>query len=117
MPVTPIATPPPAPNYFSPIHRPSTNPSFAIDARSKCEFAEGTDVSSERLKVEVWGKVGLCWPRQEIGGGTPKGKEKERPEGGHDSPEWKVLEEWNINLTDLIPLPDDVSFLSRMSPF
>jgi UV radiation resistance-associated gene protein len=99
------------PSYFSPIHRPSTNPSFAIDARSRYEFAEWTDVSGERLKVDIWGKVGLGWPGAENAGGISKGKEKERLGDGHQRPEWKVLEQWNVNLADLVPLPDDVSFL------
>jgi UV radiation resistance-associated gene protein len=100
----------PIPNYLSPIHRPSTNPSFSIDAHSRHEFAEWTDMSAEKLKVEVWGKVESGW--QSHGHLSGKGKEKERDhsnpeEGGAD---WKVLEEWNIDLGDLVCLPEDASF-------
>lgn len=98
------------PNYFSPIHRPSTNPFFVIDARSKYEFAEGTDVSGERFKINIWGKIGSSWLCSENVAGTSKGKEKEWLEDGHGKPEWKMLEQWNVNLTDLVPLPDDVRF-------
>jgi hypothetical protein len=86
-----------------------------VDPRSKHEFAEWTDLSGEKLKVEVWGKVGLDWHGVEDGDGIAKskgkgkGREKEGPGDEGDRPEWKVLEEWNINLADLIPLPEDVS--------
>lgn len=110
-----ISTPPPTlPNYFSPIHRPSTNPSFAIDARSKYEFADWTDTGGERLKIDIWGKVEIGWPGAENSSGTLKGKEKEWLRDAHGRPEWKVLEQWNVNLADLVPLPDDVR--SSMHP-
>jgi hypothetical protein len=110
-----------------------------MDPRSKHEFAEWTDLSGEKLKVEIWGKVGLDWHGVEDvdvtlnSKGKGKEKEKERPEDESDNPEWKVLEEWNINLADLVPLPEDVSslmmngrymiysftrfFVARLSPF
>jgi hypothetical protein len=110
---------PKIPDYLSRIHRPSTNPSFPIDPLSRHEFAEWTNVSGEKLKVEVWGKVGLDWHGVEgmdrIAKSKGKGKEREKgeewPEDESDRPVWKVLEEWNINLADLVPLPEDVSSL------
>jgi len=86
-----------------------------MDPRSKHEFAEWTDLSGEKLKVEIWGKVGLDWHGVEDvdvtlnSKGKGKEKEKERPEDESDNPEWKVLEEWNINLADLVPLPEDLA--------
>ena len=76
-------------------------------------------MSGEKLKVEVWGKVGLGWHGvADVDGITKskgKGKEKEGeeewPKGESDRPVWKVLEEWNINLANLVPLPEDVSSL------
>jgi hypothetical protein len=76
-------------------------------------------VNGEKLKVEIWGKVGLDWHGVEdvdrIAKSKGKGKEREReeewPEDDSDRSVWKVLEEWNINLADLVPLPEDVSFL------
>ena len=107
------------PNYLSPIHRPSTNPLFPIDARSKHEFADWTDSSAEKLKVEVWGKVGSGW--RSDGNVNGKGKERERghpdAEGGEDGVDWKVLEEWNIHLADLVPLPKDASSLHMQSRY
>jgi hypothetical protein len=99
----------PIPNYLSSVHRPSTNPSFVIDSRSGCDFADWTDLSAERLKVEILGRV-----QGRIAGktaGTPKGKEKEEtilPDVVPESAEWKVLADWHFDLSDLIPLPDDV---------
>ncbi|KIM84680.1 hypothetical protein PILCRDRAFT_818278 [Piloderma croceum F 1598] len=108
---------PPIPDYLSQIHRPSTNPSFPIDPLSRHEFAEWTDVSGEKLKVEVWGKVGFDWHGIEdvdrIAKSKGKGKERERneewPEDESDRSVWKVLEEWSINLADLVPLPEDLA--------
>lgn len=44
-----------------------------------------------------------------------KGKEKERGKFDRqamaEDGDWKVLEEWNISLVDLVPLPKDVSTL------
>ncbi|GBE78528.1 hypothetical protein SCP_0114170 [Sparassis crispa] len=132
----------PAPDYLSPIHRPSTNPYFQLDARSGFEFASSADVSGTRMHIEVWGRVGSgpgwssaqtgtndeCSGRERRGknkervaesspvkahrGSTPlkpsdvkgKGREKER-EG--ELSEWKVLEGWDFELDNLVPLPED----------
>ena len=73
-------------------------------------------MSGAELKVEVWGKVGPHWHGLEDAGGTVnvggKGKEKEveRLENKGDTTDWRVFEEWNTNLADLVPLPEDVSF-------
>jgi hypothetical protein len=84
-----------------------------MDPQSKNEFARWTDLSGQRLKIEVWGKVGLDWhgivDADGIAKGKGKGKEKEQLEDESGRPEWKVLEEWNINLADLVPLPEHVS--------
>ena len=121
-PSTPSAQPKPVfpatPNYISAIHRPSTNPSFSVDARSGYEFSEWTDLSADQVKIELWGKVGAKW----LGDGgdgrvNAKGKGKEKERGKFDRQamaedgDWKVLEEWNISLVDLVPLPKDVSTL------
>ncbi|KAH7881283.1 UV radiation resistance protein and autophagy-related subunit 14-domain-containing protein [Lentinula edodes] len=92
---------PSVPAYFSPIHQPSTNPSFFFDPTS--EFASWTDFSAVKLKVELWAKIG-----NDSGPVNGKGKEKERPRETRDSnpPEWQVLEEWNVDLNELIPLPN-----------
>ncbi|KAJ7480116.1 hypothetical protein B0H11DRAFT_1864054 [Mycena galericulata] len=122
-PVTPASTPappalsrprspspssPPLPDYLSPIHRPSTNPTFGIDTYSGNESGPWTDPSGQRLKVELWGKVGEDLRSQETVSG--KGKEKaSTPNGTADEePDWRVLEEWKVDLGSLLPLPDDL---------
>ena len=119
-PVTPPATPPlptsadilseepVVPDYISPIHWPSTNPTFQIDARSRGEFALGTNLSGSKLRVEVWGRVkhGLGWAS--VRNGDVKGKGRALDLGDADGSEWRVLESWDFDLMDLIPLSDDV---------
>jgi UV radiation resistance-associated gene protein len=97
------------PNYLSPIHRPSTNPSFTIDPMSKHDFAEWTDLSSDQMNVEIWGRVGNVSPSNSPGRRKGKGKEAEEQPITENNEDWKVLEEWNVKLADLIPLPKDVS--------
>ncbi|KAE9409382.1 hypothetical protein BT96DRAFT_1090882 [Gymnopus androsaceus JB14] len=105
-PSTPNLGPTSIPDYLSPIHQPSTNPTFSVDPKS--EFASWTDFSAVKLKIELWAKVGSERSSHVNG----KGKEKERAAG--DQADWQVLEEWSeINLNELIPLPktssEDVS--------
>ncbi|KAJ7785736.1 hypothetical protein B0H16DRAFT_1753588 [Mycena metata] len=108
--------PPPSspglPDYISPIHRPSTNPLFALDTRtgSQAQAQSGpwVDPSGTKLRVELWGKVGQDWrnPNSEPAA-SGKGKEKERMVAEPDADEWKVLEEWSLDLGQLVALPDD----------
>ncbi|KAF5377306.1 hypothetical protein D9615_006385 [Tricholomella constricta] len=104
----PLAQKPPSkletstPNYFSPIHRPSTHPYFAIDARSTHEFIEDTDCSGYEMRIEVWGRVNSRWREDTLG----KGKEKEA-DGADSGAEWKVLEERNVDLRDLVPFSEN----------
>lgn len=107
---------PAIPDFLSPVHRPSTNPAFSIDARETLDFASTTDLRGSRMTVEIWGKVAdLTSPRHK-----GKGKERahctENTEIGQQGHEWKVLEHWDVNLNELIPLPEDVCvFYSRMT--
>ena len=102
------------PDYISSIHWPSTNPVFQL---SRYEFAPGTDLSGTRLRVDVWGRTGqeglsgfrragsLHRPMIDSKG---KGKAKQLEEPT-DGTEWKVLESWDVALSDMKLLPDDVS--------
>ncbi|KAG5642507.1 hypothetical protein DXG03_002704 [Asterophora parasitica] len=90
-----------APNYFSPIHRPSTHPHFPIDARSN-HFAADTDSSGHKMKVEVWGRVGSAWRE------NPAGKGKEKEVDGVSGLEWKILDEREIDLRHLVPFSQSV---------
>lgn len=96
----------PSPVYFSPIHRPSTNPLFPIDTRSN--QSHWPDTSGQNLKVEVWGKmpIQIEHPQTRL--------DEVEPEDRNFS--WKLLDEWNVNLDGLARLPNDVqtSFSSRL---
>ena len=96
------------PNHLSIIHRPSTNPSFPINTQSKSDFAEWTDVSGQKLHIEIWGKVGSYWPGA---GDTNENKEngKERQVNQEiNKRDWRVLEQWDLDLEELVPLPVEV---------
>ena len=70
-----------------------------------------TDLSSQKMRVELWGRVGTGWGVS----ATVKGKGRER-EPTSTNVEWKPLETWEIDLARLVPLPEQVSlrvFLTR----
>jgi hypothetical protein len=122
-PASPASPEPPqlrtVPNYISPIHQPSTNPSFVIDAQSSFEFAPWTDLSANTIKVELWAKT-----YRNPTGGAPldsKGKQKEtlvtdRDDLTREGAVWHVLEQWNVTLADLVPLTPEVWRLSHIEP-
>ena len=98
------------PDYLSPIHRPSVNPSFNIDARTGSDFAPGTNLSGHKMIVEIWA-------RQPDGSldRSMKGKGKEKANWHEDSTadsEWKVLETWDVDLNDLLPINESVCALA-----
>ncbi|EKM60705.1 uncharacterized protein PHACADRAFT_203855 [Phanerochaete carnosa HHB-10118-sp] len=106
------------PDYLSPIHQPSINPSFSIDARSHFDFAQDTDLSMARMSVEIWGKVvDPKSSRQSNGKGKEKARYADEREVVDQGGEWKVLERWDVNLNDLIPLQNNiVHYPSRLPP-
>ena len=67
------------------------------------------------MTIEIWGKV----VDSTIPGYKGKGKERahdaEDTGMGRQGDEWKVLEHWDVNLNDLIPLPDDVRIFNGIS--
>ncbi|KAF8665091.1 hypothetical protein AX16_000559 [Volvariella volvacea WC 439] len=115
---SPISPPPSAtvshsqpsvPNYISSIHRPSTNPRFSIDAKSKRDFAPWTDLSSQVLQVQILGKI----PDNIQDNG--KGKQRESTVSLTGNPvQWKVLEEWVFKMADLQPVPDSPNFTAHL---
>ncbi|KAG1749611.1 uncharacterized protein EDB91DRAFT_1108704 [Suillus paluster] len=119
-PASPASPEPPpfraVPNYISPIHQPSTNPSFVIDARSESEFAPWTDLSADTVNIELWAKT--C--RHPTGGAPLEGKGKQKEMSVIDptteGAEWTVLEKWNITLTDLVPLTLEVCGPNSLIP-
>ncbi|KAG0696266.1 hypothetical protein DFH29DRAFT_951775 [Suillus ampliporus] len=111
-PASPASPEPPllrsVPNYISPIHQPSTNPSFVIDAWSKFEFAPWTDLSANTMKIELWAKT-CCHPTgRALLEGKGKQKELSVTDPTTEGPEWTVLEQWNATLADLVPLTPEL---------
>ena len=104
---------PKVPNYISPIHRPSTNPSYTLDASSQSDFSEHTNLSADRLRIQLWAKVGL----NAMDSRNAKGKQKDSDGSGSasGSSRWKMLEEWDFSLSDLIPLSPEVGARDRYS--
>jgi len=96
--------------YFSPIHRPSTNPFFSIDGHSNRDFLQWTDTNGTRLNIEVWGRITDKGKKDEF---SLKRKWQRRIKNATDGSQhgWKLLDDWDITLSDLVPLPEDVSSL------
>jgi hypothetical protein len=69
------------------------------------------------MKVEIWGRVGNSWLSVNPDRGKGKGKEVEGGPVTDNTNDWKILEEWNVKLADLVPLPDDVSLTFADCPF
>lgn len=95
---------PTVPNFISPIHRPSINPVFALDDLSTPGIVDWTDLSMQKVKIELWGRVGTGWGVST----TVKGKGKEKEPMSFPE-EWKPLDTWEIDLAALAPLPQHVS--------
>lgn len=60
------------------------------------------------MKIELWGRVGTGWGVNSNTKG--KGKQRETSSNDNDPLEWNVLETWELDLSDLVSLPRDVSF-------
>jgi UV radiation resistance-associated gene protein len=90
------------PNFISAIHRPSTNPDFALDLN---DFSKWSDPLATRITVQLWAKL-----RPDTTGivGGDKGKEKMSDGMATVHPQWKMAGSWDICLSDLVPLPDEV---------
>lgn len=97
---------PKVPNYIAPIHRPSTNPFYSLDASSQSDFSEHTNLSANKLRIQLWAKVDL----DAMHSGNAKGKQKVSDDTGGTSRSlrWKMLEQWDFCLSDLIPLSPEV---------
>ncbi|KDQ54913.1 hypothetical protein JAAARDRAFT_38027 [Jaapia argillacea MUCL 33604] len=107
----------PTPDYISPIHRPSTNPKFPLDPWSGREFPEWTDLTSSIFLVQLWGKVeGWGYDSDPKGKGKAKAKNVDSPES-KEKLQWKVLEQWNVDLSKLSPLSDDYATHPSHIPF
>jgi len=90
------------PDFFSPIHRPSINPTFSIDARPGHDFPSESDTSCNRMRVQLWSHTE---------GPKVEGKQQQRSSEElivDPSSNWMVIEEWEFSLDDLVPLSENV---------
>jgi hypothetical protein len=88
-----------SPFYISSVHRPSTNPSWiALDPER--EFSPWADFRASKFRVSVLGNF------SHDGTSTIKGSSKGKESA--DVSGWRVLAQWEVDLNDLQPLPDDV---------
>jgi glycine/D-amino acid oxidase-like deaminating enzyme len=93
-----------SPIYFSPIHKPSTSPFFAIDARAGHDIPSSCDDVGQSMKIEIWGKMSI--PRRE-GKSHEKAAQATSNNEDHD---WRLLDDWDVDLDKLVLLPDEVRF-------
>lgn len=93
------------PNFISTIHRPSTNPQFALDFN---DFSKWTDPSATHMTVQLWAKLR---PDPQSLFGNDKGKERVSGDVDISNPQWRTAGKWDMRLADLVPLPDEVSSL------
>jgi len=91
------------PNFISGIHRPSTNPDFALDLN---DFSKWTDPLATHMTVQLWAKLPPDSPSVLC---NDKGKEKMSDDIDISDPQWRIAGKWDICLADLVPLPDEVS--------
>ncbi|KAF9787006.1 hypothetical protein BJ322DRAFT_1053163 [Thelephora terrestris] len=102
---------PSVPNFISSIHRPSINPAFGLDDLSTPGIEDWTDLSMQKMRIQLWGRVGTGWGVS----ANVKGKGKER-EVTSSTDEWKPLETWEIDLTGLVPLPEHIASNPTLLP-
>lgn len=75
---------------------------FAIDPSSS-EFAPYTNLSEDKVKIELWARAGMG--ASLIG---TKGKQNSETDSLPSALGWKRLNEWFVALSELVPLPDEV---------
>jgi hypothetical protein len=97
----------PIPVFISAIHRPSTNPQFTLDVN---DFSLGTDPSTTRVIVQLWAKM-CADADQPCVLVNDKGKGEMSDDVDTWGMQWRMAVKWDICLSDLVPLPDEVSCL------
>jgi len=100
----------PVPNFISAIHKPSTNPCFALDID---DFSKWTDPSATNVTVQLWAKLRPDSPNVLA---HDKGKERMTDDVDTCETQWRMAGKWDICLDNLVP--DEVSFFqSRQDLF
>lgn len=112
---TPPPTPPisPSPFYVSTYHRPSTNPTW-VGLDPEHEFSPSANSQSQRVLVTLWARVADKASREAWRKSSPpdiSGKGKAKEEGPYEDSSWQPVQQWDIDLTDAEPLPEEVRSL------
>ncbi|KAI0035237.1 hypothetical protein K488DRAFT_83199 [Vararia minispora EC-137] len=98
------------PDYISAVHHASTNPAFPVDFRSPTGLPPWTDRAAGHVSVSLWAKL--------LPMTSARGKCKARAhEDDYEEPQWKLMEEWIIDLADLTPLPEELRQRPSRMPF
>ncbi|KAG9050960.1 hypothetical protein FS837_000623 [Tulasnella sp. UAMH 9824] len=108
---TPPSAPPlsPAPFYVSTYHRPSTNPTW-VGLDPEHEFSPSANSQSQRVLVTLWARVEDKASREAWRKSSPpdiSGKGKAKEEGPLEDSSWQPVQQWDIDLTDAEPLPEE----------
>ncbi|KAF8641029.1 hypothetical protein AX17_000674 [Amanita inopinata Kibby_2008] len=96
--------------YISPIHRPSTSPTFPFDSNLLDD--DPLNFTGHKLKIEAWGRLGLEDNSVHV---RNKGKEKQTEMDTRER-HWRVIGQWLVDLEELIPLPPDVEAQTSLPP-
>lgn len=73
-----------------------------MDARPGQDFPAHCDVGGQALTVEIWGRIVMSHRRE----GTVH-EDPSQAEIDYNN-EWRLLDGWDVDLVQLIPLPHDV---------
>ena len=103
---TAIDPPPPIPFYISPLHAPSTNPSWT-DIKPRDDFSPDADIRGRVIQVTLSGRgITSTLERPPVvlrTGDKGKGREELGTNSG-----WKALASWEVDLDKLQPFSTDV---------
>jgi hypothetical protein len=70
------------------------------------DFSKWTDPSATHMTVHLWARLPPDSPSVL---GNDKGKGKMSDDVDISDPQWRIAGKWDICLTDLVPMPDEVS--------
>ncbi|KAH6917142.1 hypothetical protein BKA70DRAFT_1251433 [Coprinopsis sp. MPI-PUGE-AT-0042] len=84
--------------YISPVHRPSTNPDFAVGPTLMSQFSELGRSNASSFHISLWGKM----PAQSL----TEPAIDDPPYPDQHGMRWKMLDEWDVNMSQLVPVPE-----------
>jgi UV radiation resistance-associated gene protein len=69
------------------------------------------DPFEDRIIIRLWGEIGPEWGSAGFDNMKGKGKAKESMYESRDSEGWRVIAEWDVDISRVLPLPDEVSLV------